>query len=72
MQGYILRKKNEITLISGILIAIAFISKLGFGNIEVFNISLIIASILGVAPIALQSYQALRVKVIQLIIVIMC
>lgn len=66
MQGYILRKKNEITLISGILIAIAFISKLGFGNNEIFNIALIIASILGVAPIAIQSYQALRVKVVSI------
>ncbi len=66
MQGYILRKKNEITLISGILIAIAFISELGFGNTEIFNIALIIASILGVAPIAIQSYQALKVKVVSI------
>lgn len=66
MQGYILRKKNEIILVSGILIVIAFISKLGFENMEVFNISLIIASLLGVAPIAIQSFQALRVKVVSI------
>lgn len=66
MQGYILRKKNEITFISGLLIAIAFVSQLGFGNTDIFNWALIIASILGVAPIALQSYQALKVKVVSI------
>lgn len=66
MQGYILRKKNEITLISGLLIALAFTSKFGFNNVEIFNGALIIASIIGVAPIALQSYQALRVKVVSI------
>jgi len=32
----------------------------------VFNISLIIASILGIAPIAIQAYQALKVKVVSI------
>ena len=62
MQRYILRKRNYITLISAILIAIAFVSKLGFSNVFIFNIALIIASVLGVAPIVIQAYQALRVK----------
>ncbi len=66
MQRYILRKKNPITLISGILIAIAFISKWTAGKMEVFNWILIIASILGAAPIAIQAYQALRVKVVSI------
>lgn len=66
MQGYILRKKNEITFISGVLIIIAFASQLGFGNTAIFNWALIIASILGVAPIAIQSYQALKVKVVSI------
>ena len=66
MQGHILGKKNEITLISGLLIAMAFTSRFAFENMEVFTISLIIASILGVAPIALQSYQALKVKVVSI------
>ncbi|NLW40829.1 MAG: heavy metal translocating P-type ATPase, partial [Tissierellia bacterium] len=62
----ILRKKNPITLISGILITIAFISKWTAGKMEVFNWILIIASILGAAPIAIQAYQALRVKVVSI------
>jgi Cd2+/Zn2+-exporting ATPase len=66
MQRYILSKKNQITLISAILIAIAFISHFAFGNTEIFTWSLIIASLLGVAPIAIQAYQALRVKVVSI------
>ncbi|MGI6225962.1 MAG: heavy metal translocating P-type ATPase [Peptococcales bacterium] len=66
MQRFIFGKKNHITLISGILIIIAFISKLGFENIDIFIWSLVIASVLGVTPIALQAYQALKVKVVSI------
>ncbi len=66
MQRYILGNKNKIALISGILIAIAFISKWTIGNMEIFEWSLIIASILGIAPIAIQAYQALKVKVVSI------
>ena len=66
MQRYILSKKNQITLISGILIVIGFMSKWTVENMDVFKWTLIIASILGVAPIAIQAYQALRVKVVSI------
>lgn len=66
MQRTILKKKNHITLINGILIVVAFTSKLVFGNIDVFTWALIIASILGAAPIAIQAYQALKVKVVSI------
>jgi len=66
LQQKILSSKNQITLISGILIVVGFIANLGFGNEGIFNIALIIASILGVAPIAIQAYQALKVKVISI------
>ncbi|AGA70102.1 copper/silver-translocating P-type ATPase [Desulfitobacterium dichloroeliminans LMG P-21439] len=66
MQKFILGKKNHITWISAVLIVIAFMSKLAFENIEIFIGSLAIASILGVAPIAIQAYQALRVKVVSI------
>ncbi len=66
MQYYILRNKNSITLLSGILIAAAFISKWTLGNMNVFIWSLIAASILGAAPIVIQAYQALRVKVVSI------
>jgi Cd2+/Zn2+-exporting ATPase len=45
---------------------IAFVSRLAFGLDIIFNIGLIIASVLGVAPIAIQAFQALRVKVVSI------
>jgi Cd2+/Zn2+-exporting ATPase len=66
MQKFILGKKNHITVISAILIVIAYVSEFGFENTEVLNWALIIASVLGVAPIAIQAYQALRVKVVSI------
>lgn len=66
MQKTILSNKNLITLISGLLIVLAFTAHFGFGNSQIFNGALIIASIIGVAPIAIQAYQALKVKVISI------
>jgi Cd2+/Zn2+-exporting ATPase len=66
MQLYILRKKNSIALISGILIATAFINKWTVGNIDIFTWLLVIASVIGAAPIAIQAYQALKVKVVSI------
>src|SRR5699024_5505695 len=63
-QQKVLSNKNQITLISGILIVIGFIVHFGFSNESVFNTTFIIASILGLVPIAIQPYQALKVKVI--------
>ena len=64
MQSFILKRKNLITLISGMLIAIAFVNKWTVGNMSVFVWTLVAASILGTIPIAIQAYQALRVKVV--------
>ena len=66
MQRFILSKKNNIALIGGILIVIGFVSELGFKNEMIAIWSLVIASILGVAPIAIQAYQALKVKVVSI------
>ncbi|HDG5458264.1 TPA: heavy metal translocating P-type ATPase [Staphylococcus aureus] len=66
MQRYILSKKNSITLVSAILISLAFFGRFSLDNMAIFNWSLIIASILGVAPIAIQAYQALKVKVVSI------
>lgn len=66
MQRHILRNKNKITIISGVLIAVGFLSKWTMGNTEIFGWALIVASIFGVAPIAIQAYQALIVKVVSI------
>ena len=66
MQRYILGKKKQITFISAILIVLGFYSHFVLDNVMLFNWSLIIASVLGVAPIAIQAYQALKVKVVSI------
>jgi len=66
MQRFILSKKNHIALISAILITIGFTGELGFKNEAVAVWSLTAASVLGAAPIAIQAYQALRVKVVSI------
>lgn len=66
VQRFILRSKNQITAISAILILTAFLSRWTTGGIQVFEWALIIASVIGAAPIAIQAYQALRVKVVSI------
>src|SRR5690554_3489582 len=66
MQRFIFKNKNKIMIISITLIVIGFIAYYGFHNNLIFNIVLIVASIIGVVPIALQAYQSLKVKVISI------
>lgn len=66
MRKLILKNKNLITLVSGILITIAFVSHIGFKNELIFELLLILASIIGGVPIAIQAYQSLRVKVVSI------
>jgi Cd2+/Zn2+-exporting ATPase len=66
LQRYILRSKNKIMLIEGILIIAAFVSMWTLANMEFFEWALIIASLLGIVPIAIQAFQALRVKVVSI------
>ncbi|MBW8381107.1 MAG: heavy metal translocating P-type ATPase [Youngiibacter sp.] len=66
MQRFILSRKNQIALISAVLIAIAFTSQLVFKNEDIFLWALIIASVLGAFPIAIQAFQALKVKVVSI------
>ncbi|EGQ1702883.1 heavy metal translocating P-type ATPase [Staphylococcus pseudintermedius] len=66
MQQTILKHKNHITVISGLLIIIGFIAHFIFSNMVIFNSAFIIASILGVIPIAIQAYQAMKVKVVSI------
>ena len=53
-------------LIEGILIVAAFINMWTLANMEFFELALIIASLLGIVPIAIQAFQALRVKVVSI------
>src|SRR5690554_5540757 len=66
MQRIILRNKNNITLLSALLIALAFTAKWAAGDEAVFTGALMVASVMSVLPIASQAYQALRVKVVSI------
>ncbi len=66
MQKTILKSKNQIAIISGALIALAFLNHFLFHVEAVSEILLIIASIMGLAPIAIQAASALRIKVISI------
>lgn len=66
MQRLILKNKNQIALINGVLIAIGFLAKWTISNMVIFEWSLILASILGALPIIIQAYQSLRVKVVSI------
>ena len=64
MQRWILQNKNKITIISGVFIALGLIARFALQNFRLYEITFLIASIVGVIPIAIQAYQSLRVKVI--------
>ncbi len=66
LQRSILRSKNKIALIGGILIASGFIVKWSIGFEPYTRWALIVASVLGLIPIMIQAYQALRVKIISI------
>ncbi|MCK9235374.1 MAG: heavy metal translocating P-type ATPase [Acholeplasmataceae bacterium] len=66
MQRWILRRKNEIALVSFIFIVIGFFGHWVLQNELVAMIAFIIPSVIGTIPIAIQAYQALRVRVISI------
>ncbi|HHW00580.1 MAG TPA: heavy metal translocating P-type ATPase [Clostridiaceae bacterium] len=66
MQRFILSKKNHIALISAILIMTGFTSELGFKNETVAVWAFVTASVIAATPIAIQAFQALKVKVVSI------
>ncbi len=66
MQRFVLSKKNLIALLSAMLIAIGLTAKWGFKYEPVALAALAIASAIGLLPIAIQAFQALRVKVVSI------
>ena len=66
MQRFILKRKNDIALVCAVFIAVGFAVRLSFQNEAAAAWFLAAASLLGVAPIAIQAYQALKVKVVSI------
>lgn len=61
-----MQHKNHLAFITGLLIIFASIAKFIFTWSLGYQMALIVASIIGVLPIALQAYQALRVRVLSI------
>ncbi|NLA42505.1 MAG: cation-transporting P-type ATPase, partial [Smithella sp.] len=66
MQRFILSKKNQIAIIGAILIVFGFFSRFALRNETIATIAFTAASVIGIAPIAIQAYQALRVRVVSI------
>lgn len=65
-QRYIQQHQTQITLISAVLIALGFLGKYVFQSTLIYNGSFILASIIAAVPIMMHAYQALKVKVISI------
>ncbi|MDT2614047.1 heavy metal translocating P-type ATPase [Enterococcus dongliensis] len=65
VQKWIQDHSNHITVLSAILIALGFVGKIA-GVILLYKIALAVASIIAVIPIAIHAYQAVKVKVISI------
>ena len=66
MQRFILGRKNHIAFISAILIVIGFTGRLVFGSESIAVLDLAAASVLGVLHMSIQAYQALKVRVVSI------
>ncbi|MGX6979454.1 heavy metal translocating P-type ATPase [Vagococcus elongatus] len=66
MQKIIFKNKNIITVISATLISLSFMGHWILKDNFYSEFMLIIASVIGVLPIAIQAYQALKVKVVSI------
>lgn len=66
MQKQIMSHKNQIALVNGILVVVGFGAHFLLHNEPLEEGAFVLASILGVLPIALQAYQALRVRVVSI------
>lgn len=66
MQRLILKRKNHIMVLSAIFIALGFAGEFLIHREEMTVLFLGLASVLGVLPIAIQAFQALKVKVVSI------
>ncbi|MDO5026907.1 MAG: heavy metal translocating P-type ATPase [Tissierellia bacterium] len=66
MQKFVYKNKNKITLVSGILLAIALLNHLAFKFPAINQTLLLIAALIGTLPIAIQAYQALMIKLVSI------
>lgn len=65
-QQYIEKHSNQITLLTAILIIAGYLAKYALGSNVGYDVTLAVASIIAVIPIFIHAYQALKVKVISI------
>ena len=63
IQGFLTKHANQITLITGILIVLGMLSKYLFQFTLGYQVTLAVASVIAVIPIAVRAWSALRNKV---------
>lgn len=63
---WILKHKNQIMVIQLIFIVLGFGARFTIHSMNLFNLSLMFASIIGILPIFFQGYSALKVKVVSI------
>lgn len=63
---WILKHKNQNMVIQLIFIVLGFGARFIINSMTLFNLSLVIASIIGILPIFFQAYSALKVKVVSI------
>lgn len=66
MVSFIYKQKIKIMILSFLLIVSGFIAHYVFDQKLIFDVTFIIASVIGVLPIAISAFQALKVKVISI------
>ena len=66
MVSFIYKQKIKIMILSILLIVSGFVSYYAFDQKLIFDVTLMAASIIGVLPIAISAFQALKVKVISI------
>ena len=66
MQRFVMKNKNKITLISGLLISLALLNHWFIGISNVTDRLFLVASVIGILPILFQAVGALAVKVVSI------
>lgn len=66
MVSFIYKQKIKIMILSILLIVSGFVSYYAFDQKLIFDVTLMAASVIGVLPIAISAFQALKVKVISI------
>ena len=66
MQKWLAQNRSRLAAATGALVALAFGAKILFGNAGAAQLLFLIASIIGIVPIAYEAVQALRVHVVSI------